>query len=86
MPRGFAGFEEPEHWLTFDEIERVTGAFAALGVRRLRLTGGEPLLRRGAGEDELADAIRGAIELKPERHEFRDRRNRVVRIMAQTGG
>ncbi|HEX9180767.1 MAG TPA: GTP 3',8-cyclase MoaA [Burkholderiales bacterium] len=47
MPRGFAGFEEPEHWLSFDEIERLAGAFAALGVRRLRLTGGEPLLRRG---------------------------------------
>lgn len=47
MPRGFSGFEEPEHWLSFDEIERLTGAFAALGVRRLRLTGGEPLLRRG---------------------------------------
>jgi len=46
MPEGFKGFEEPEHWLNFDEIERLIGAFARLGVRRIRLTGGEPLLRR----------------------------------------
>jgi cyclic pyranopterin phosphate synthase len=46
MPEGFRGFEEPEHWLSFDEIERLVGAFARLGVRRIRLTGGEPLLRR----------------------------------------
>ena len=46
MPEGFKGFEEPEHWLSFDEIERLIGAFARLGVSRIRLTGGEPLLRR----------------------------------------
>ncbi len=32
--------------LDFDEITRLTRLFAALGVRKLRLTGGEPLLRR----------------------------------------
>ena len=32
--------------LTFEEIATVTTAFTALGVDRLRLTGGEPLLRR----------------------------------------
>jgi len=31
--------------LTFEEIERLTGAFAELGVHKVRLTGGEPLLR-----------------------------------------
>ena len=45
LPEGFKDFEEPEHWLTFDEIERVVGAFTRLGVSRVRLTGGEPLLR-----------------------------------------
>ncbi|QDQ29229.1 GTP 3',8-cyclase MoaA [Chitinimonas arctica] len=45
LPKGFKGFEEPAHWLTFEEIERVVGAFTRLGVRRVRLTGGEPLLR-----------------------------------------
>ena len=46
MPRGFRDFEEPEHWLSFDELERVMAAFARLGTRRIRLTGGEPLVRR----------------------------------------
>ena len=32
--------------LTFEEIERVARVFAALGVRKLRITGGEPLVRR----------------------------------------
>jgi cyclic pyranopterin phosphate synthase len=45
LPQGFRGFEEPDHWLTFDEIERVMHAFTTLGVRRIRLTGGEPLSR-----------------------------------------
>lgn len=46
IPEGFKGFEEPEHWLTFDELERLLGVFAGLGLKRVRLTGGEPLLRR----------------------------------------
>ncbi len=45
IPKGFHDFETPEHWLTFDEIERVVAAFARLGVARIRLTGGEPLTR-----------------------------------------
>jgi cyclic pyranopterin phosphate synthase len=32
--------------LTFEEITRVAGIFKDLGVRKLRLTGGEPLLRK----------------------------------------
>ncbi|WP_318582478.1 GTP 3',8-cyclase MoaA [Bacillus paranthracis] len=33
--------------LSFNEIERITRIFVSLGVRKLRITGGEPLLRRG---------------------------------------
>ena len=50
IPQGFTGFEEPENWLGFDEIERLITAFASLGVRRVRLTGGEPLVRRNLPE------------------------------------
>jgi cyclic pyranopterin phosphate synthase len=32
--------------LTFEEIERVARVFAELGVQKLRITGGEPLVRR----------------------------------------
>lgn len=46
IPKQFKGFEEPEDWLTFDEIERVVTAFAELGVEKLRITGGEPLVRK----------------------------------------
>lgn len=46
LPEGFRDFQEPDEWLTFDEIEHVMRAFALLGVRRVRLTGGEPLTRR----------------------------------------
>ncbi len=33
--------------LTFDEIDAIASAFVRRGTRRLRLTGGEPLVRRG---------------------------------------
>lgn len=36
-----------EELLSFEEIERVTRALAKRGVRYLRLTGGEPMARRG---------------------------------------
>ena len=47
MPKGFRDFEEPADTLTFDEIQRVIGAFARLGVQRVRITGGEPMVRKG---------------------------------------
>ncbi|WP_455207768.1 GTP 3',8-cyclase MoaA [Kaarinaea lacus] len=46
LPKGFKDFEEPNEWLTFSEIERVIKAFGELGVSRVRITGGEPLLRK----------------------------------------
>jgi len=50
MPKGFKDFEQPDHWLTHDEIERVIKAFTELGVDRVRLTGGEPLIRKNITE------------------------------------
>ena len=46
LPKGFKDFQEPEEWLSFEEIERVMRAFGELGTRRIRLTGGEPLVRK----------------------------------------
>jgi len=46
LPKHFKEFEQPDHWLTFEEVERVIGAFADLGVAKVRITGGEPLVRR----------------------------------------
>jgi cyclic pyranopterin phosphate synthase len=53
MPRAaFANhpFLAPDRLLSFDEIERLARIFVGLGVRKIRLTGGEPLLRPGLAE------------------------------------
>lgn len=58
--------------LDFDEIETAVRAFARLGVSKLRLTGGEPLLRKGLpllvarlaaipGIDDLALTTNGSL-------------------------
>ena len=52
MPKGFDGYEEPEDWLSFAEIERIIASFTRLGVSSVRITGGEPLVRKN-----LADLI-----------------------------
>ncbi len=50
MPRELFGadhaFLEREQLLTFEELTRLVTVFVGLGVRKVRLTGGEPLLRR----------------------------------------
>jgi cyclic pyranopterin phosphate synthase len=40
--------------LTLEELDRVASAFVGLGTRKLRITGGEPLVRKG-----VMDLIRG---------------------------
>lgn len=64
IPEGYTDFEESEKWLSFDEIERVIGAFARLGVSKIRLTGGEPLTRRNLPElAHRLSAIEGVKDL-----------------------
>ena len=52
MPPEYKDYNDPEHWLTIEELARVAGLFVELGVHRVRLTGGEPLVR--ARIDNLA--------------------------------
>jgi cyclic pyranopterin phosphate synthase len=51
MPKEVFGddyaFLPKQELLTFEEIHRLTKVFAAMGVKKIRLTGGEPLMRRG---------------------------------------
>ena len=51
MPKEIFGrdfqFRERSELLSFEEIERLARISVSLGVTKLRLTGGEPLLRRG---------------------------------------
>ena len=68
--------------LSFDEIETLVRGFARLGVRKLRLTGGEPLLRKRLpdlvarlatidGIDDLALTTNGSL-LAAHAHALRD--------------
>lgn len=47
MPAGGVAKRAHGDILTFDEISRVCGCFARLGITKLKITGGEPLVRRG---------------------------------------
>ena len=57
MPREVFGtdfpFLERDELLSFEEIERVVRVLVGLGIAKVRLTGGEPLLRR-----DLPDLVR----------------------------
>jgi GTP 3',8-cyclase len=65
--------------LTYGEIERLAEIFASLGVRKIRITGGEPLVRSGIeqlcerlalinGIDTLAISTNGTMLEKKARH------------------
>ena len=59
MPRAVFGkgynFLSRAELLSFEEIVRIVGIFTGLGVRKVRITGGEPLLRRNV--DQLVRAL-----------------------------
>lgn len=71
LPKAFKDFHEPANWLSHEEMTRLVGLFVNLGISKVRLTGGEPLLRRGLsslvhrlssldGLDELSLSTNGA--------------------------
>lgn len=47
VPREGVEVGDPCTLLSFEEVTRVVGIAAAMGVSKVRLTGGEPLVRRG---------------------------------------
>ena len=50
MPEQGVDLVPKEQILTFEELERLATVFAGIGVRRLRLTGGEPTIRKNVVE------------------------------------
>lgn len=46
LPHGEPTWAKREKLLTFEELERVAKVFVGLGIDKIRLTGGEPLIRR----------------------------------------
>jgi cyclic pyranopterin phosphate synthase len=81
MPKEVFGrdyrFLPRQELLTFEEIEEISRVFVELGVRKLRITGGEPLLRRdlellverlaALGELDLTLTTNGALLAKKAR-------------------
>ena len=72
MPADDVVFRPREEILSFEEIVRFVRVVAALGVNKLRLTGGEPLVRQGLpqlvrmlvevpGIEEVALTINGVL-------------------------
>jgi len=59
MPEEGVQLLPKDHLLSFEEIERLAALFVRLGVRKIRLTGGEPLVRRSI--DDLVARI-GALK------------------------
>lgn len=46
LPHGEPAWAKKEKILTFEELEYIAGIFVSLGIEKIRLTGGEPLIRR----------------------------------------
>jgi cyclic pyranopterin phosphate synthase len=47
LPHGEPPIAPKEHMLSYEEIEYVCEIFVELGIEKIRLTGGEPMMRRG---------------------------------------
>jgi cyclic pyranopterin phosphate synthase len=66
MPKEVFGrdyaFLERDELLRFEEITRVVGVFAGMGVRTVRITGGEPLVRRDV--ERLVEMLAAIPELE----------------------
>jgi cyclic pyranopterin phosphate synthase len=62
MPAEGMVFRPRQELLSFEEIERLVRIFAGLGVRRVRLTGGEPTVRADVVELVARIAAIGGIE------------------------
>lgn len=59
MPADNVEFMDRSHLLTFEELTRVVRVVSKMGIFRLRLTGGEPLLRK-----DLPDLVRMLNEVE----------------------
>lgn len=62
MPAHGAGFEARDELLTFEEMTTLVQCFAGLGIQKVRLTGGEPLVRKDVAG--LIGKIRAIPEIR----------------------
>ncbi|HJR07627.1 MAG TPA: GTP 3',8-cyclase MoaA [Pyrinomonadaceae bacterium] len=65
LPHGEPPIAPKEQMLTYEEIEYVCQIFVSLGIEKIRLTGGEPMMRR-----DIEVLIRKLSALKPRLHDL----------------
>ena len=65
LPHGEPPIAPKEQMLSYEEIEYVCDIFVSLGIEKIRLTGGEPMLRR-----DIETIIRKLGKLKPALHDL----------------
>jgi GTP 3',8-cyclase len=61
LPNGEPPLARKETILTFEEIAYISEIFVSLGIEKIRLTGGEPMLRRN-----IEDLVAKLAKLKPQ--------------------
>jgi cyclic pyranopterin phosphate synthase len=61
LPNGEPPLARKETILTFEEIARISRIFVSLGIEKIRLTGGEPLIRR-----DVPQLVELLADLKPD--------------------
>jgi GTP 3',8-cyclase len=94
MPDGYLGGETPADILSYEEIGTIAEALVGLGVRKFRLTGGEPLVRRDLpslvarlsslpGVEDLALST-NAVLLRPHASALRDAGLKRVNVSLDT--
>ncbi len=65
LPHGEPPIAPKEQMLSYEEIEYVCDIFVALGIEKIRLTGGEPMLRK-----DIETIIRKLSKFKPALHDL----------------
>ena len=61
LPHGEPPIAPKEKMLSYEEIEYVCDIFVSLGIEKIRLTGGEPMMRR-----DIETIIRKLVQFKPD--------------------
>ncbi|HMF56978.1 MAG TPA: radical SAM protein, partial [Pyrinomonadaceae bacterium] len=65
LPHGEPPIAPKEQMLSYEEIEYVCDIFVELGIEKIRLTGGEPMMRR-----DIETIIEKLARLKPRLHDL----------------
>jgi cyclic pyranopterin phosphate synthase len=65
LPHGEPPIAPKEQMLSFEEIEYVSEIFVSMGIEKIRLTGGEPMMRR-----DIEIIIQKLSRLKPRLHDL----------------